>query len=123
TVVDDEEARALAGRKIKRAVRPEREAADRMAGKLLWEIFNKDVFGVLDRPRCRCIEPRKTPENRTSGRVRAGRVRTAVAPRGNGRPRVAGVFVERVQYVHVRPRGKLRIELEPEQPTVPEVLH
>ena len=122
-VVDVEKLGAFATGHVERAVRPEGERADGVAGKLLRERVEQDALGRLHGPRRRGVQPRDPPAHGAAGVVRPWRRRAIVHPRWHGRARAGRVLVERIQDVDVRPRRERRIELHAEEAAVPVVVH
>ena len=79
-VVDEGEARAVAGAHVERAVGAEDEAADRVAGELLAPVLEQHLLGA-GRARCRRRAAARAAPRRRSRRGRARRIGAAV-----GRP-------------------------------------
>ena len=100
-VIDDVEARPVAGADVQRAVGPERQVALRMAGKLLAPILNEDGLRAGN-GRATHREARQAAAHHTAVGRRSGWCWAGVAP-SRRRRRTAEDVVIRVQHVDPRP--------------------
>ena len=123
--VGEVEAGAVAAADVERAVVAEREAADGVARILLAPVLDQHLLGAGHRV-AGGLQPREPSGDDAAVGRGAGRCRARVredAWRAPARRDPADRRVVRVEDVDVRRRREARIEREPEQAAVPEVVH
>ena len=124
-VVDEVEAGSVAAAHVQGAVGAEVERADRVARILLAPVLDQHLLGPGHRV-ARGSEARDPPADDAPVVGRTRRAGTAVEGGARGPPARCGATdcgVVGVEHIDVGVRREVRVERQPQQPAVPEVVH